>query len=53
MSAEGSVTVFFLIVLLLMLGAAYSYYLLGQGTSKVEERQKPRAVRKADQDGSV
>ncbi len=48
MSADTSVTIVFLVVLLVMIGAAYSYYLLAQDAKKAEESNDRVAVRQED-----
>jgi len=45
MNVEGTVTVVFFIVLLLMIGAGYSYYLLDQDAKKVDGVRKQAGSR--------
>jgi uncharacterized protein HemX len=52
MSTETSITVVFLIVLVVMLGAAYSYYLLEQETKKVEKTQRRALAESKDEDAA-
>lgn len=48
MSAETSVAIVFLVVLLVMIGAAYSYYLLEQDAKKAEEPKVGIAARQEE-----
>jgi flagellar basal body-associated protein FliL len=43
MNADTSVTIVFLVVLLVMVGAAYSYYLL-EKEAKEQERKQPDRI---------